>query len=112
MRDSNSNGLFTRRHARAAPAAEVGHHGSKTSSSAPFLRALAPQVALISAGRANPLSHPAPEVLERYREIGAVVFRTDLDGAVIIETHGAKVDIRLMRGKALEAHLTLRAQRR
>ena len=44
---------------------KVAHHGSRTSSSAGFMERFAPQVALISAGRANPFGHPAPEVVER-----------------------------------------------
>lgn len=78
---------------------KVGHHGSRSSSSAPFLRALDPQVAVVSAGRANLFGHPAPEVLARYERLGAIVFRTDQDGAVTIETDGRTVDVRSMSGR-------------
>ena len=60
----------------------------------------APQVALISAGRANPFGHPAPEVVERLDAVGARVFRTDRDGAAVIETDGRSLTVRSMRGRA------------
>jgi competence protein ComEC len=83
---------------------KVGHHGSRTSSSEVFLSRYRPTVALISAGRANLFGHPAPEVLERLQRVGAEIFRTDRDGAVIIETDGQSVEVRTLRG----AHWTLR----
>jgi len=46
----------------------VPHHGSKTSSSAPFLDAVAPHIALVQAGYRNRFGHPAPSVLERYAQ--------------------------------------------
>jgi len=61
-----------------------GHHGSITSSSKPFLAAVSPEVVVISAGRGNTYGVPHPEVLERYAKAGAMVFRTDQDGAVEI----------------------------
>jgi competence protein ComEC len=57
---------------RAAPLAAdvllVPHHGSKTSSSAAFLDAVQPRTALVQAGYRNRFGHPAPEVLDRYRQ--------------------------------------------
>jgi len=70
-------------HAEAALAAQpdrlradvlkVAHHGSRTSSSAEVLAAIAPSLALISAGVANTFGHPHPETLERLRVQGAEV---------------------------------------
>ena len=54
---------------------KVPHHGSATSSSQPFLDALQPDIAVISAGRGNPFGHPVPSVLERYRNIGAAIYQ-------------------------------------
>lgn len=59
---------------------KIAHHGSKTSSSEAFLDAVAPQVALISAGTGNVYGHPAPAVVDRLRERRVRVFRTDLHG--------------------------------
>jgi competence protein ComEC len=78
---------------------KVPHHGSRTSSSPPFLRALLPHVALVSAGRGNTFGHPAPDVLTRYEQLGIEVFRTDRDGAIIIETDGRDADIRTAGGR-------------
>jgi competence protein ComEC len=75
------------------------HHGSLTSSSREFLRALAPRVAVVSAGRGNAFGHPAPEVLERYREAGAAIFRTDQDGAVTIDTDGDSLEVGTFTGQ-------------
>lgn len=63
---------------------KIPHHGGKTSSSMEFLKAVSPQIAVISAGRNNPFNHPHKEALDRYSTIGARVFRTDRDGAVIV----------------------------
>ena len=59
----------------------VPHHGSKTSSSAPFLDAVAPSMALVQAGYRNRFGHPAPEVLQRYAERGIRVVQSPHCGA-------------------------------
>lgn len=78
---------------------KVAHHGSRTSSTASFLEAARPRLALISAGVNNIYYHPAPDVVERIEEHGAQVLRTDRsgmirvafgeDGTLRIETPGA-----------------------
>lgn len=70
------------------------HHGSRTSSTASFLAAVAPRLVVISAGPGNPYKVPHPEVLERYETAGLLVFRTDLDGAVEITMHAPGIRIR------------------
>jgi competence protein ComEC len=88
-----------------APAAvrivKVPHHGSATSSSEPFIDALRPDIAVISAGRGNPFGHPAPRVVQRYREAGAAIYRTDLDGSVTVETDGTTTRVRTFTGRRL-----------
>jgi competence protein ComEC len=59
----------------------VPHHGSKTSSSAPFLDAVRPRLGIIQAGYRNRFGHPAPEVLARYAERGIVTFESPSCGA-------------------------------
>jgi competence protein ComEC len=59
----------------------VPHHGSKTSSSAAFLDAVQPAVAVFQAGYRNRYGHPAPEVLARYRERGIAIVSTPDCGA-------------------------------
>jgi competence protein ComEC len=72
---------------------KIPHHGSLTSSTDEFVAALHPQVAIVSAGRANHFGHPVPEVLARYRAAGAEVFRTDQDGAVTVTTNGYSLHV-------------------
>ncbi|HEX8903756.1 MAG TPA: DNA internalization-related competence protein ComEC/Rec2, partial [Longimicrobiaceae bacterium] len=64
---------------------KAGHHGSRTASSEEFLEAVHPALAVISCGRRNKYGHPAPETVERLREDGIEVARTDLDGTVVID---------------------------
>jgi competence protein ComEC len=59
-------------------------------------------VAIVSAGRGNTFGHPAPAVLERYRDVGAHVFRTDRDGAITIETDGHTLAVTAFTGRAME----------
>ena len=60
------------------------HHGSRTSSSAAFLQAVAPQAVLISAGYRNRYHHPHPAVWARYAEHGIDRWRTDQHGALTV----------------------------
>ena len=67
------------------------HHGSKTSSSKPFLEAVNPQIVVISVGEDNRFGHPAPEVLERYIEHSLTILRTDERGTIEFITDGQQV---------------------
>ena len=64
----------------------VPHHGSKTSSSPPFLAAVQPEVAVISAGKFNSFGHPHPVVLQRYQQRHIPVFITADQGAIEVES--------------------------
>jgi competence protein ComEC len=79
---------------------KVGHHGSRTSTSPDLLSRLRPQIAIVSAGRNNLFGHPAPEVVARLAAAGATVFRTDDDGAVIVETDGEVAFVRTVSGRS------------
>jgi competence protein ComEC len=80
-----------------APVLKAGHHGSSTSTSEAFLRAVRPRLVVISVGRRNRYGHPAPEVMERLRRDGIEVARTDREGTVSIRvdapdgTHWARI---------------------
>jgi competence protein ComEC len=82
---------------------KVAHHGSRTSSSVELLSQWLPQIALISAGRGNTFGHPAPEIIQRLEEIGAIVSRTDLHGQVTIDTDGQSVVWRTYVGQRAKA---------
>ena len=72
----------------SATVLKVGHHGSDTSSSYVFLREVMPKYAVISCGEGNSYGHPTEAVLSRLRDVGAQVFRTDLQGDVVFVSDG------------------------
>lgn len=72
---------------------KVGHHGSKTSTSEDFLRAVTPRLAIISAGKKNRYGHPYQEVLDRLRQSGVKIFRTDEEGDIVIASDGSEFKI-------------------
>ncbi len=69
------------------------HHGSRTSSHPDFIRAVGPKDVIVSSGRFNIFHHPHPQVIERYRQQGATLWRTDLQGAIRITTDGTDTQI-------------------
>lgn len=64
---------------------KVGHHGSNTSSSEKFLKAVAPEIAIISVEKGNTYGHPDKAVLKRLEKIGTKIYRTDEQGNIFIE---------------------------
>ena len=77
----------------AATVLKVAHHGSRGSSTPEFLRVVRPLVAVVSVGARNPYGHPSPETLERITAAGATIYRTDRDGAIILETDGRSLTV-------------------
>ncbi len=73
---------------------KVGHHGSKTSSSDAFLKAVSPEIAVIEVGAKNRYGHPYQAVLDRLTASAIQIFRTDTDGAVIIESDGENIFVK------------------
>ena len=70
---------------------KCGHHGSRTSTSAKFLKAVAPDYAVISCGTDNSYGHPHKEVLEKLDKLGVEIFRTDQDGTVLAVSDGETI---------------------
>jgi competence protein ComEC len=68
---------------------KVGHHGSRTSTTVEWLRAVRPRYAVISLGADNSFGHPHQTTLAALKAAGVMVFRTDLDGAVRLTSDGA-----------------------
>ena len=75
----------------------VAHHGSNSSSSAAFLDAVSPSVAVIPVGLDNQYGHPHDEVMQRLRFRGISIHRTDLDGTVALITDGEQFTVELNR---------------
>lgn len=72
---------------------KVGHHGSDTSSTSLFVNLVRPQYAIISVGANNDYGHPASSVIKRWKNSGAIVYRTDLNGNIIVKTNGYNLNI-------------------
>ena len=81
---------------------KVGHHGSDTSTSYPFLRAVAPQYAVISVGAGNSYGHPTEAVLSRLRDAGVTAFRTDMQGEITAVSDGQMVNFSTAKNAAAE----------
>lgn len=81
---------------------KVGHHGSDTSTSYPFLRAVAPQYAVISVGAGNSYGHPTEAVLTRLRDAGVTTFRTDMQGEIIAVSDGQTINFSTAKNAAAE----------
>ena len=67
------------------------HHGSKTSSSEPFLEKVAPTYIVVTSGLGNDHNLPSPEILERYSNIGAKTLLTEEMGSIVFAANGKEV---------------------
>ena len=67
---------------------KVGHHGSRTSTSPLFVKAVSPTYALVSDGKDNKYGHPHQDTLNTLLSFGAKIFRTDLLGTIIMKSNG------------------------
>lgn len=67
---------------------KVGHHGSRTSTSSDFVKAVKPSFALISDGKGNKYGHPHQDTLDTLVQFGVKIFRTDLLGTIIMKSDG------------------------
>jgi competence protein ComEC len=86
--------------ARAVDLLKVGHHGSRGSTGDEWLDSLRPRAAVISVGR-NSYGHPSRETLDRLRQHGIGVWRTDQDGAVTVITDGQRMTVQ-SRGRSIK----------
>jgi competence protein ComEC len=76
---------------------KAGHHGSRTSSSIPFLNAVTPEVVIISLGAGNTYGHPHREALDRISAAGTEhLFRTDIDGTITLIANGSSSEYSIL----------------
>ena len=73
---------------------KVGHHCSRTSSSAQFLDAVKPEVAVYMAGEGNRYGHPHQETINTLTSVGAKIYGTDIHGNIIVTTDGEAFSIK------------------
>jgi len=75
----------------AADVLKVGHHGSRTSTTPSFLKAVDPTYAVIQVGRGNQYGHPHNVVIDLLYDFGVVVYRTDIHGTVQMVSDGISI---------------------
>jgi competence protein ComEC len=73
---------------------KVGHHGDNDASSDDFLRSVKPEIAIVSVGKINRYARPHQEVLDRLTQIGSKIFRTDINGNIVIKIDGKSYSIK------------------
>jgi competence protein ComEC len=83
---------------------KVGHHGSRSSTSPPWLSAVNPTWAGVSLGARNRFGHPAPSTLDRLDTAHVIVLRTDELGSIQWETDGERVSLTTARVRTLLAY--------
>ena len=72
---------------------KVGHHGSDSSSSAAFIKAVAPKIGIISCGIDNKYGHPCQVTLDTLDKYGVSVYRTDMLGTIIVTSDGNTIKV-------------------
>lgn len=72
---------------------KAAHHGGATSNTELFLSMIQPEIAVISCGKGNSYGHPNDEVMKRLESYADEIYRTDIDGTVIIESDGKELSV-------------------
>ena len=73
---------------------KVGHHGSNTSTTQPFLDTVAPEYAIISAGKNDSYGHPSPQTVQKLLNKGVILYGTFQSGTIVASTDGASIAFR------------------
>lgn len=73
---------------------KVAHHGSKSSSGQKFIENVKPKIALIGVGKNNNFGHPNNEIIDRLKNVGSKIYRTDLDGEIQILVSKGKIKVK------------------
>lgn len=74
---------------------KLGHHGSHSSSSEEFLKAVDPSIAIVSCAKDNKYGHPHKETMSNLKKAGITVYETFRDGDITISSNGKKLDVKL-----------------
>ena len=97
LEDKEEKALLASNQLQPVTVLKVGHHGGRKGTSVALLEATKPQVAVISVGEANRFGHPTVAVLGRLKNAQTQVYRTDIDGRIIIRSDGKKLQIERFR---------------
>ncbi len=89
--ETSENEMLTQNYDLKADILKVGHHGSSSSTTESFLKAVSPKYAVISVGKENDYGHPHKEVLKKLSYCDICVLRTDESGTIIFTTDGKKL---------------------
>lgn len=85
--------ILTRGFTVKADVLKAGHHGSKTSTSDPFLRAVDPEIAVITCGEGNSYGHPHDEAMDRLQKADVTTYRADMCGDIVITSDGTSLEV-------------------
>lgn len=86
----------------SATVLKVGHHGSDTSTTYPFLREIMPKYAVVSVGKDNSYGHPTEDTLSRLRDAEVEVYRTDLQGDIKCVSDGESVSFSVAKNENVD----------
>jgi len=91
--EAEAETLLLEKHDLASTVLLAPHHGSKTSSTGEFLKRVMPSIVIFSS-KAGERGLVHPEILQRYKELGAEILHTGEDGMVSLETDGSDLRVR------------------
>ena len=94
----------------SATVLKVGHHGSDTRTSYPFLREIMPEYAVIQVGKYNSYGHPTEDTLSRLRDADVKVYRNDLQGTVICTSDGKSVTFSTEKNESVQTNPTVNTE--
>lgn len=94
--------LLTKGYNLKSDVLKCGHHGSSTSTTSAFLKAVSPKAAVISCGVNNDYGHPDKQVVSRLQKAGITIYRTDLQDTVVALCDGKSITFQTKQGSVIK----------
>lgn len=85
---------------------KVPHHGSDSSSTAAFVKAVKPEIAVFQVGKDNNYGHPEQKIINRYQQIGSKIYRNDLNGDIVVSSNGTALAVKVLKTASEKQLLT------
>lgn len=85
---------------------KVPHHGSDSSSTAAFVKAVQPEIAVFQVGKDNNYGHPEQKIINRYHQIGSKIYRNDLNGDIVVNSNGTALAVKVLKTASEKQLLT------